>query len=394
MTEQARGHGHARVLIVLPGLSAGGTERVVNFLANGWARRGWRVDVAAFEEQTAASYYAYDDAVRLVRLGTPVRPRRLPVAAISVLKRAASLRKLMATTRPDVVISFLTRTNITTLLSATGLPIPIIVSERNNAILQPAGPFWGWLRDRLYPRSSALVTMTKGSMDVFRRRMDVSGWIIPNPVDLPSLSRASGTGRRLVATGRLVSQKGFDILLRAFAQVAPDFLDWQLVIWGEGPERLNLERQRDELGLGGRVQMPGVSDRPGSWIEAADAFVLSSRFEGWGIVLLEAMAAGLPAVSFDCDFGPSDMITPDVDGILVPNGDERGLALALARLMSDAALRARFGEAAALKAKDYSPERILDMWSEVVMAAIAQRPSKVSNRPSGMAAPLTADQAR
>ena len=82
-----------------------------------------------------------------------------------------------------------------------------------------------------------------------------------------------------------------------------------------------LEAQRDRLGLEGRVEMPGVTAEPGAWIETADVFVLSSRYEGWGIVLLEAMTAGLPVVSFDCEWGPRDMVTDGHDGLLVKDGD-------------------------------------------------------------------------
>src|SRR3546814_10544152 len=105
----------------------------------------------------------------------------------------------------------------------------------------------------------------------------------------------------MAAVGRLVPQKGFDRLLDAFSRIATDHPDWTLVIWGEGPDRAALEEQRRRLGLDGRVEMPGVSKQPGVWIEQSDLFILSSRFEGWGLVLGEAMAAGLPVISFDCD---------------------------------------------------------------------------------------------
>src|SRR3546814_16985490 len=124
----------------------------------------------------------------------------------------------------------------------------------------------------------------------------------------------------MAAVGRLVSQKGFDRLLDAFSRIATDHPDWTLVIWGEGPDRAALEEQRRRLGLDGRVEMPGVSKQPGGWIEQSDLFILSSRFEGWGLVLGEAMAAGLTVISFDCEWGPAEMIEQEKSGILVPIG--------------------------------------------------------------------------
>ena len=118
------------------------------------------------------------------------------------------------------------------------------------------------------------------------------------------------------------------------------------------------------------MQLPGVSERPGRWIETADAFVFSSRYEGWGIVLLEAMAPGLPVVSFDCRFGPSEMITHEEDGLLVPNGDVQALSAAMSQLMASETLRKSLGEAAAKSARRFSRERVMAGWDEVVKAAV------------------------
>lgn len=359
------------IMIVLPGLAVGGSERVVSMLANRWAARGWTVTVASFEGQSTASYYSYDAAVRLVRLSTPVERRWLPIATLAVVRRVIALRRLVKRAKPDLVVSFLTRTNVMVLLSTLGMRVPVIVSERNNPSLQHVGPLWRRLRLRLYPRAFGLVTMTEGAMRYFQARMAVRGWVIPNAVQLPPIDRSPAPHLRLVAAGRLVPQKGFDLLLEAFAAIARQFPEWRLTIWGEGPERDSLERQRDRLGLAGRVELPGVSPLPGGWVASADAFVLSSRFEGWGIVLLEAMAAGLPVISFDCEWGPAEMITPGENGILVPVGDAQALSRALALVMCDPELRDRLGRAAAALGGNFAPERICELWDEVVAAAIA-----------------------
>jgi glycosyltransferase involved in cell wall biosynthesis len=212
--------------------------------------------------------------------------------------------------------------------------------------------------------------MTKGALDYFSPEVLRHGRVIPNAINLPAGWENRRGNKMLTAVGRLTRQKGFDLLLEAFARIAKTHPDWKLVIWGEGEARLELEAQRDALGLSNRVEMPGLTPRPGLWLETADAFVLSSRYEGWGIVLLEAMAAGLPVVSFACDWGPTDMIANGEDGILVPNGDIAALADALSNLMADEALRARLAANAEANVRRYDAAHILSQWDVVALSAL------------------------
>jgi glycosyltransferase involved in cell wall biosynthesis len=358
-----------KIVVVLPGLGAGGTEHVVNVLANEWAARGRAVTILTFESADFVPYYPFVAGVAIRWLALmPRRAGRIRSVA-ATLQRIRLLRRALLDVSPDVVVSFLTRTNVMSLIAASGLNVPVVVSERNNPAAQKVGRVWGLLRTRLYPSAFGLVTMTRGAMDYFDPRMRRRSWVIPNPVDLPKARRAPMASKVLTAVGRLVPQKGFDLLLRAFAEISNDFPDWRLVIWGEGEERARLEAERSRLGLDERVEMPGVTARPGIWIDGTDAFVLSSRFEGWGIVLLEAMAAGLPVVSFDCQWGPREMIEDEVNGILVTPESVGALAFALRRLLGDEALRARLGRAATKSTRRFTTANVVDRWDEVVDAA-------------------------
>lgn len=359
-----------RIVIVLPALSAGGSEQAVSAIASTWAERGREVSVVTFEPRGTPVFHPLHPRVRLEQLGLPITKTGAVRGAFNSARRVLLLRALFRRIRPNLVISFLTRTNIVTLLAARGLGFPVVVSERNNPKLQAFGRAWEWLRRTTYPHAFGLVTMTRGAMATFPAEMRRRSWVIPNQIVLPHDLAPRRDGRTLAAVGRLVPQKGFDLLLPAFARVAAAHPDWKLVIWGEGPERGRLEALRAELGLEGRVEMPGVTGRAGAWIETTDVFVLSSRYEGWGIVLLEAMAAGLPVVSFDCDFGPADMITDGTDGLLVPNGDIEALAAALSRTLGDAELRQRLGAAAAASARRFEGGRVMALWDEVVDAAL------------------------
>lgn len=364
------------IVMVLPGLGPGGSEGVVSFLASIWAERNWHVSIVTLESTTTPAYYPLDSRIQLIRLNLPVGRYR-PFRAIWLsAQRIQRLRSVFKRQSPDLIISFLTRTNILTLMAARGLAVRVVVSERNNPEHQTVGQIWSSLRRVLYPRAFGLVTMTKGAMELFPPNQRSIGWVIPNQVNLPPGLQPKRGNKIIAAVGRLVPQKGFDLLLDAFARIATDHPDWTLVIWGDGPERRQLIAQRDALGLSERVNLPGVTQRPGLWIETADVFVLSSRYEGWGIVLMEAMAAGLPVISFNCRFGPEEMITHEQDGLLVPNGDIEALATGLSRLLADETLRRTLGSTAARSALRFSSRRVMAGWDDVVHTALTrERPS-------------------
>ena len=358
------------IALIVPGLAAGGCERAVTLIANAWAGRGWRVTIITLERPETVPYFSLAANVETLRLGMPTGRTGALRSAWLFARRVWLLRKELRRLSPDVAISFLTRMNVLSILATLQSSIPVVVSERNNPGLQTFGPFWETLRGQLYPHAFGLVTLTKGAMDRFPPEQRARSWVIPNEANLPAGLQPCRGKKTLTAVGRLVPQKGFDLLLDAFARISDAHADWTLVIWGEGPERARLEKKRDALGLRGRVHLPGVTRQPGLWVETADVFVLSSRYEGWGAVLLEAMAAGLPVVSFDCDYGPRDMITDGKDGLLVAPGDIDALSAALSRLLINESLRDRLAGAAKVSACRFSPERVMARWDEVVQSAL------------------------
>ena len=230
---------------------------------------------------------------------------------------------------------------------------------------------------RHYGRLDALTTLTEeDSRDYGTMLAGSRTQVVPIPNALPPLDGGVSALDRpvVVAAGRLTSQKGFDLLIRAWERVARERPEWILRIYGSGPERPALERLVAEHGLGERVRLEGATKRMGTKMAEGSLFVLSSRFEGFGMVIVEAMSKGLPVVSFDCPRGPAEIIDDGRDGVLVPDGDVTALADAIIALTGDDERRRRLGAAALEKAAAYDLPAIGSRWEALLDAVASSRP--------------------
>jgi glycosyltransferase involved in cell wall biosynthesis len=353
------------IAIVISGLGAGGAEIVVSQVARHWIAQGHRVSILAFDTPEDPIFHPMPEGAEIHRLGLIPAQRRFG-AYVSISRKLIRLRRVIALDRPDVVVSFLTKNNLLAMVATSGKSIPVICSERNNPERQHAHPFWNAALRLGYRKAALIVCQTKAVRRCFHPAVRPKIRVIPNPIRSSDSPRKTSDPPRIVAVGRLTHQKGFDILLAAFALLHQKFPQWQLDIWGEGADRPALEELIRTHGLERRAALRGMSPRPGSWVEAADIFVLSSRYEGFGNVLGEAMAAGLPVVSTFCDFGPDEIVTHGYDGLLVATENPPALAQGMARLMDDVQLRERLGRAAAIAARRFAPENILPLWDDAL----------------------------
>ena len=337
-----------RIVFVIPTIGGGGAERVACLLCADWVAEGHSVGMVTFEAPNAPRTYSLDS--RVVYRGIDARnPDRGFLTRIATnFRRLYRLRSAIKDFAPNIVVAFTTEANVVALWATKGLCIPVIISERN----QPDRPGLGILsrlaRRLTYPNATSIVVQTEQIRLWARRHFSVPIHVIPNPVRVSGRNQSRGPAakKRLVAAGRLVRQKGFDLLIESFAQIAHRQPDWALYIYGEGPDRPALEGQICLLGLNGRVILPGFELDVDRVLTEAEIFVLSSRYEGYPNVLIEALAAGCAVVATNCPGATREILMDGHYGLIVANESVRDLAAGLNRMLSDETLRGSYARRA------------------------------------------------
>ena len=364
-----------RITLVITNLDSGGAERVISIMANHWAKKSWPVTLLTFDDGSTPPFYDLYSRIRLIPLGI-YKASSNPAAAIAInLKRIYVLRRAIRHSKPDVVISLTWFVNILVLFATRGLAGPVVVSEHNDPLTSPIGRVWEWLRRWTYTFDAKIIVLTDRAKECFSPAIQARTTVIPNPV--PPLPQAEHTPTdvmlakpALVAMGSFYPQKGFDLLLKAFARLKSRYPQWTLTILGDGPMRPQLESLRDSLGLNDRVHLPGRVKNPHHVLMQADLFVLSSRWEGWPMALAEAMACGLPVIAADCRTGPREMIRDGVDGVLVPPENVEALTTTMGQLMSDESARKRLASRAMEITERFPLEKVMGMWEEVLRTIV------------------------
>ena len=364
-----------KLLFFVYSLGCGGAERTTANLANHWAEKGWEVVVVTLAPQ-GDDFYQLHPAVGRIALDMAADSRHSAHATHQNLQRILALRRVLHSWRPEVAVGMMTTANVLLAFAAWGLAnVRAIGSERVHPPALPLGAMWQLLRRVGYARLAAVSALTSESARWLENNTgNRNVMVIPNPVVWPMPGRLPHLAPQsllethrlvLLAVGRMELQKQFPLLMAAFASLAPSYPDWDLVILGEGSGRQEMQALSMSPALAGRVFLPGAAGNMAEWYQRASLFALSSHFEGFPNALVEAMASGLPAVSFDCETGPRDIVRHEVDGLLVPAQDVAGLAAALARLMGDAGLRRRFAQRAPDVRDRFSMPRISAMWESL-----------------------------
>ena len=360
-----------RIVIVISTMGPGGAERVVSYLSGFWADAGKQVLLVTLSSETP--FYTLNESVKVVGLGVMAESKSMVQGVRRNIARVREIKAELKRTAPDVVISFMDKTNILVLLATRGLGVPVIVSERIFPGSYKIGAAWDFLRRRVYRFAFKVVAQTEEVKKALAQKGIANVAVIPNPV-LPSDEVDQLEPRKekvLLAAGRLEYQKGFDLLLEAFSKVHELHPGWVVVITGSGELAAELRDLAKSLGIGNKVELTGTVRNLPAYLQQADVFVLSSRFEGFPNVLVEAMAAGKPVVAADCSSGPAEIIRHNENGLLVRKENIVELAQQLDLIMDDKVLRQRLGANARKITDVYSLHKVMQQWDTLIDGAVA-----------------------
>lgn len=369
-----------KILIFINSLTCGGAERVASSLAGYLARSGCAVIVVTMQGRER-DFYTLDQRVTRYCLDTAYDKPFLAKILVNI-GNFRRLRRILRRDKPDVVLGMMTKCAVMSILTGLGLPVRVVVSERNF----PGQKRIAWLlaqqRRLLYRLADALAAQTNEEAKWLKRHVAAADIkVIPNAVFrplpaaepvIPPRDWLDSDDKVVLAAGRLSQQKGFDLLIRAFSMIDTHSSGWKLVIVGKDGDagdpgtRGHLVKLVQDLGLEGRVLLPGLAGNIGDWYERADMFVLSSRYEGFPNVLLEAMACGCPCIAFDCDTGPRDLIRSGENGLLVPALDVTALSRAMEQLMVDQDYRTLLAQKAVAVRETFSEEAVMGKWKQLL----------------------------
>ena len=364
------------IVIVVSAMNMGGAQRVVSILCNHWSQNGYVITLISTFSGEKINHYQLNKDVALKYLSNnPFFPKN---QAWNLIWKLIHLRKLIKSQNPDAVISFLTRVNVASALSIIGIKSSLIICERSWPPFASLSNNLFWIYRILFKGVDRIIAQTDKSKTWLSQNFPGSNVkVIPNPIvyPLPLSNKRSvrpnsvilKNKKVILASGRMHKFKQFDVLIRAFSEIKDKCPDWDLIILGDGEERDSLDRMLVDFEMSDRVYFPGRVGNMSEWYERADLFVLSSIVEGFPNVLLEAMAYGLPCISFDCDTGPRDMIQDGVNGILVnPKEKELGLTNAINKMISNEKLRSNIANNSILLRDKYSVSNIMQKWDNVL----------------------------
>ena len=364
------------IVIVVSAMNMGGAQRVVSILCNHWSQNGYTVTLISTFSDQKINYYQINNNVTLKYLiNNPYFPKH---KSFNLVWKLINLRRLIKSQKPDIVISFLTRVNVASALSTIGMKSPLIICERTFPPFPTLNNNFFWMYRILFKSVDRIIIQTlKGKTWLNQNFSNCNVQVIPNPVVYPLPSNnermvspnsvTSQSKKIILASGRMHKHKQFDVLIRAFSIVKDNFKDWDLIILGDGEEIDNLNKMLIDFNLNKRVYLPGSVGNMSEWYDRADIFILSSLLEGFPNVLLEAMAHGLPCISFDCDTGPRDMIQDGVNGILInPKEKELGLSNAIIKMINNEKFRNNIANNSIFLRDKYSVDNIMQKWDNVL----------------------------
>jgi GalNAc-alpha-(1->4)-GalNAc-alpha-(1->3)-diNAcBac-PP-undecaprenol alpha-1,4-N-acetyl-D-galactosaminyltransferase len=345
-----------KILLVIPSLPLGGAERVMSVLANEFVALNHEVHLVLLAKDEI--FYTLDSRIVIHQLGFENKGKVAKI--ISEIRTYFALRKLIKKQTPDVVLSFMVKYNIFTILASLFLKTKVFVSDRCNPNKKIP---WlrDFLRDNLYKKATGVIAQTQLAKSVLMQSTKHQNIkVIHNPLKQMEIKPYENREKIILNVGRLAPEKGQLKLIEEFCKI--EQTGWKLMILGDGPLYRDLQAKIQELNAQSKVVLEGAVSDVESYLQRASIFVFSSFSEGFPNALAEAMCSGLPCISFDCEAGPNEIITNGENGILVPVGDFNSLRRELETLINNSHDRERLAAAALKTNEDLAIDKITEKY--------------------------------
>lgn len=347
-----------RYIIFNGSLVQGGAERVISILSQRLVDEGFDVEILLYYDREI--FYSIDNRIKI----TPVCRE---TGCQNIIKNFFWLRKFFSKTDASI-ISFLNVFNILAIAATLFMNKKIIVAERSDPYHDPSTFFLRLLRNFMYRFANGVVLQTNHSFNYFSKHLQKKSRVIYNPInmgDVLGLAINTPKQKEIVTVGRLMEVKNHEMLIRSFSKIHTQFPEYILKIYGEGPNRNNLESLINKLSLNNCVFLPGATKDVFNTIACAELFVFTSNYEGMPNALLEAMCLGLPVVSTKVA-GATDFIKHGENGYLVDVGDEDELAHVVNYLLSNKEKRAVLAKNAINVSEQLDVNDITNQWISFV----------------------------
>ena len=351
---------------VIGSLSSGGAERVISNLSNELIER-FEIIIITFTG--TEPFYNLDNRIKIIACYETLEQPTSIIKSFNLnYKLTTRVFEIFKHNRVDIAVGFITSANIITVIAAKLYGIPCIISERNNPLIEEVPRFWRLLRSIFYPLADKIVLQTEGVKKIYDKKIKSSKLIIlPNPIasELSNARDDSSIKEQLIITvGRLDKNKSHEDLINAFSTI--EQLNWKLQIIGDGDKKDALIGLINDLQLSERVSIISKVKSIEKYYNKASIFVFTSKTEGFPNALLEAMHFGIPSISTDCNFGPSELIQDGVNGYLVPINQVTLLKDKLYRLMCDTELRSKFSKRSKISTIAYESKNVVCQWEELL----------------------------
>ena len=353
-----------KIDFLINSLSGGGAERVITTIANGFSKKGYSVKLITFNHN---EFYSTNPEINRIKLHHGKIKNHSVRSLINLF-----FFYLKSKNRPDVLVSFMPKTNSIAILVAKIFKIKVIISEHSNHKVNVPNQT-KWIRKNLYKYADWTTVLT--SFDInFYQSLGANVTVMPNPIILPNtISNFQSRDKNILIAGSLnrFEIKGFDILLKIIAPILKTNPEWKLIIAGSGDKGQKiLQNISKKLRIENNVIFTGFCDNMTELMQCSQIYVLSSKYEGLPMVLMEALSNGMSCIAYDCISGPRDLIVNMENGLLIENQNQDKMREGINRLVTDNKLRISLAQNAPDTVRKYSLENILKQWEFIMSKSI------------------------